>query len=209
MSGHVLDALATFVLGADTDGERREIEAHVASCRACAAALDALRDDASALALALAPLAPPPALRDRLLRTVAATPRFAAYEDRVARFLQVPLERARELLARIDDPASWVPGPAEGSSLVHLVAGVPRTIAGFVRCAPGVVFPAHLHEGDEWGLVLQGGYRDEDGTVYRAGDEAHLPPGSRHSFVALPGPELVFVTLLSGPVDFGGFRFEL
>jgi anti-sigma factor ChrR (cupin superfamily) len=69
-----------------------------------------------------------------------------------------------------------------------------------VRVPAGATFPLHRHIGEERVLVLQGGFEDQDGRVYRRGDEAWKPAGSEHSFVALPGPDLIYLVVLFGGV---------
>ncbi|QDV07730.1 ChrR Cupin-like domain protein [Planctomycetes bacterium Poly30] len=58
-----------------------------------------------------------------------------------------------------------------------------------IRMAPGCGYPMHRHLGPEDVLVLAGGYRDEDGRTYRAGDFVRYPAGSEHTPVALGGVE--------------------
>jgi anti-sigma factor ChrR (cupin superfamily) len=56
-----------------------------------------------------------------------------------------------------------------------------------IRMAPGAGYAAHRHVGGEDVLVLQGGYRDEQGE-YRQGEHVHYPSGSAHAPVALGDP---------------------
>jgi len=111
-----------------------------------------------------------------------------------------------------DLATSWVAGPSPEAQLFHIephpnivAAG---GLAGFVRVAPGARFPRHTHVGDEQVVVLAGGFTDEDGRVYRAGDESRHPAGTAHDFAALPGGPLVSPAVLrGGGVDFGsGFQ---
>jgi anti-sigma factor ChrR (cupin superfamily) len=52
--------------------------------------------------------------------------------------------------------------------------------AALLRYAPGASVPAHLHQGFEHVLILEGEQRDERGR-YPAGTLVVNPPGSRHS----------------------------
>ena len=66
-----LELCAALALGAIDDGDRRELEAHLASgCPQCQAELARLSDDVLVLAAAAPPAAPPPALRGRVLEAV-------------------------------------------------------------------------------------------------------------------------------------------
>ena len=65
-----LDTVAAYLLGALAGAERRELEAHVAACPQCREDVAELRVVADALPLAVPPVPPPPALRERLMATV-------------------------------------------------------------------------------------------------------------------------------------------
>ncbi len=57
-----------------------------------------------------------------------------------------------------------------------------------IRMEPGCAYAAHRHLGSEDVLVLQGGYRDGEGS-YHQGQHVHYPPGSAHAPRALGDPE--------------------
>jgi quercetin dioxygenase-like cupin family protein len=137
----------------------------------------------------LKPVAPSLDLRARLLHSADAPSRLARFADQVAELLDVGLDKARELLARIDDPSAWeeqLPGVA-----FLWVEGGPRVAAavrGFVRVRAGMQFPDHEHLGEEITLVLQGGFEDPDRqVVVRPGEVDHMPVGTSHGFRALAG----------------------
>jgi anti-sigma factor ChrR (cupin superfamily) len=62
-----------------------------------------------------------------------------------------------------------------------------------VRFAPGSIFPAHVHDGGEEFLVLEGTFSDDRGD-YPAGTYVRNPPGSRHATSSREGCTL-FVKL--------------
>ena len=64
------EQLAAYALDALDDSERRDFDDHLASCDQCRAELEGLRDAAAALAYVPEGPAPPPALRDRVLKQV-------------------------------------------------------------------------------------------------------------------------------------------
>ena len=79
---------------------------------------------------------------------------------------------------------SWLPLRQEdmGSSGRRRAGG---TV--LIHMDPGSGYAPHRHVGSEDVLVLQGGYRDEQGE-YRQGDHVHYSPGSEHTPVALGDP---------------------
>jgi anti-sigma factor RsiW len=66
------DAVAAYLLGALSDAERRELDAHLATCAHCRQDVASLRVVADVLPLAVPSVAPPAGLRDRLMDTVRA-----------------------------------------------------------------------------------------------------------------------------------------
>jgi putative transcriptional regulator len=202
---HVDDRLFELALGTLGDTERGEAEAHLADCARCAGELAGVRETLGALPLALEPALPPPALRVRLLAEVTGPSRFAAFIDRVAEMLDVAAERARAMLADLVDATRWQPGFSPGMELVHVHGGprVAHAITGFVRMAPGTRFPLHKHVGAERVIVLQGAFRDSDGSVYRAGDETSMGPGSEHEFEAIGDVDLVYLAVVLDGLQVG------
>lgn len=85
------EQLAAYALDALDDTERREFEEHLATCDRCREELEGLRDAAAALAYIPEGPAPPPALRDRVLKRV--------HEDRAPNV--VPLTRRRFALPAV------------------------------------------------------------------------------------------------------------
>jgi quercetin dioxygenase-like cupin family protein len=153
------------------------------------------------------PVEPSAALRARVLASARPETRFAGFEARLAALLDLPPEAVRALTARIaaagDDP--WVDDRVPGVRLLHF-AGGPRHAAahcGIVHVAPGVRYPAHRHEGEEWCLVLAGA-AEEEGTGRRlaAGDLDVQPPGSAHAYRAAGDAPFVFAVVLTGDITF-------
>jgi anti-sigma-K factor RskA len=64
------EQLAAYALDALDDSERRDFEEHLATCEQCREELEGLRDAAAALAYVPEGPAPPPALRERVLKRV-------------------------------------------------------------------------------------------------------------------------------------------
>lgn len=157
-----------------------------------------------ALAAAL-PTAPPAALKERLLRSVESASRFERFAARVGELCDLARDAAQRLLDSTTDAAKWVVMP-DGAAELFDIQGGPRVagcVTGFIRMKEGAVFPEHAHVGEERVLVLQGGFIDDDGRRYRAGDEAVRAPDTAHSFTAAPGPDLLYLVVVEKGIRIG------
>lgn len=195
-------------LGTADKNVTRTAATHLGSCTQCARAIDEAREAMAATVSSSASTVrgPSPALRERLMKSIASTNRFDGFAARVAHILDVTQERALELLAAIDLATSWEPGPFPGVSLFHLQAGprYPNAMAGFVRMTPGLAFPHHKHLGVEHLLILQGGFKQSDGLLMARGSEESAKTGEEHSFDVLPGLDLIYLTVIeSGGLQIG------
>jgi quercetin dioxygenase-like cupin family protein len=155
-----------------------------------------------------AALEPSAELRRRVFATLDPATRFAGFAARLAFFFDLPVERARELLALVAgaDAAPWVGEPGSGIRLLHF-AGGPRHAGadcGLVHIAPGTRFPFHRHVGDEWNYVVQGAMQEEGtGRRFAPGDLVCNDAGSEHAFVAVGDEPLVFGAVVRG-LEFPG-----
>lgn len=206
MTAHIADLIPDYALGTLRGEERARVETHVAGCPTCAAELADTASVVELIALSLEPVEPPPELRERILVAAAGESRFASFVDLVASLIDQSRELVRKLLDSIDDAAAWEPGPVAGTKLMHLPQGPALAgagaVVGFVRVDPGVTFPYHRHLGDERVVILQGGLRDEDGSVARRGDIVDKPGETAHSFVAIGDVPLVYLVVLQKGVEF-------
>jgi len=94
--------------------------------------------------------------------------------------------------------SSLVPGVA-----IHDVMGDRRTRAGdrlyLLRAKGGMTMPEHSHDGEEWTLVLTGGY-NVDGHSFRRGD-LHIEDESEvHSPSINDGEDCICLVMVEGPL---------
>lgn len=210
MTDHTEALLTGFALGLLEGQELAQAQELVRTNPEAAAELARMQDDFHMLAFDAAPLPAPPGGLERLLEATKGVSRFDDFVQTVADLIGDVAARAKTLLDSLDDPASWVPGPAPGTALVHFEGG-PRleaALVGFVSVEPGTLFPEHTHLGEEIVMVLQGAFRDSDGTVVGPGDVRRMSDGTRHDFVALEGPTLIYLVVLERGVEFD-FPFEI
>lgn len=175
------------------------------------AASPSVGETVARLADALAPVAPGPALRERLFASLASGGRLHRFADGVAELLDLPVDQARGLLDGIDAAQSWSGSPIPGVDLFHLPGGpkVENCIRGFIKVERGGRFPHHRHVGDEAVLVVQGRYRDTvSGVVFGPGDIARMTPGTEHELVVEPGPTLIYLAVVHKGVGIGERIFK-
>jgi anti-sigma factor ChrR (cupin superfamily) len=198
----IRDLLPAYALDALDDVEAELVANAVAADPALAAELGALIEVTGDLGMIAAPVPPAAAVRARLL-DAARGERFARFADRFAAMFDVAASRARELLALVDRPEAWEPGPSPHSWLAHFDGGprVATADCGFIRLARGERFAWHRHTGDEHCLILQGEADDSMCGRLRVGDEGQLPGGTEHDFVAVGDEDLIFAVWVRG-VDF-------
>ena len=193
-------------LGILDDGERRELECELAASEPARAELASLERSVAELAAAEHPLRPSPELRARLLRALDPATRFEGFAERLAGFLDLGAARARELLASLADAGSapWEDDVVAGVRLLHFAGGarVANADCGLVRCEPGVLYPRHLHQGDEWAFVLQGEGLEDTGRHWEPGDLIRNPAGSAHSFRSVGEEPFVFAIVLHAGIRF-------
>jgi anti-sigma-K factor RskA len=159
----VHDLTAAYALDALDENERREYERHLSGCESCREELASFRETAGALALAVESPAPPPELRERILREARNGAKVVPLRSRrpfqltaglaaaaaclaiglglwatsLARSLDREREARAELAALIADPAARsVPIAEAGGRLVLGRDGRAALLVGRLRPAP-------------------------------------------------------------------------
>lgn len=207
MTGDVRELLPLYALGLLEGDEAASVERAIAADRALAAELATYQDTAGSLGAALTPVTPPPDIKARLMASVGGG-RFEALATRMAALFEVTVERARELLGLIERPASWVT-QLPGIALIHFEGGpaLANADCGFLRVAPGTIFPPHTHIGDETVTVLAGEMKDlVSGHVIRPGEDYGQRSGTTHYFQAVGDEELIYASRALDGIEVGGQR---
>jgi hypothetical protein len=153
------------------------------------------------------PVEPPEEIRTQIIASSGGG-KFATHAGRMGAIFDVSIDRAHEILGLMERKRSWEL-PMAGLGLVHFDGG-PRAASadcGFVRLAPGCVFPYHRHRGDELTIMLQGSVRDRaTGRLLVAGDEVEHVKDSEHELVCEGTVDAVFATRVFDGIEIGGRR---
>jgi mannose-6-phosphate isomerase-like protein (cupin superfamily) len=198
----IRELLPLYALGILEPDELQSVEQAVARDPRLAAELAAYQDTASQLA---SPIEPSPAVRSRLLASAGGGP-LERFAQRLGTLFDVTVERARELLGLIERPASWEP-QAPGIALVHFDGGAAYAAAdcGFIRIAPGAVFPFHKHVGDEACVILEGTlYDGTNDRLFEAGEEYFQPAGTEHALINKGSVDCVFAARAMHGIEVAG-----
>ncbi|MGE0811757.1 MAG: cupin domain-containing protein [Vicinamibacterales bacterium] len=165
-------ALADAAGALDAD-EQRELAARLATLPdEVREAVARLYETTTALAASVAPLVPPPHVRERVLAAVRAPGRYTLHAS----------------------DADWFDTPFPGIRGRVLAVDQARGMATlFLRAEPGAVYPSHQHHGPEECYVLRGSVVI-DGRTLHAGDFHHADDGSLHAEITtLDGADVLIV----------------
>jgi len=207
MIGDVRELLPLYALGLLESEEAGVVERAIAGDQTLAAELAAYQRTADALGATIEPVVPSPAVAQRLMASIGGG-RFEAFSTRMAKLFDVTLDRARELLGLIERPASWIP-QLPGLSLVHFEGGPAAATAdcGFIRLAPGAMFPPHTHLGEEIVTVLRGQIRDVvNGRLVVTGDDYVQSQGTNHHLICIGDEDCIYASRATDGIAIGGVR---
>lgn len=204
-NGHAryADHVAPWLLGALGEREREEFERHLAACVRCREEVAALRPAVEALPLAAPPVAPPPELRDRIMRVV----------ESEAELLQAAGEQADRAPEPRRERRRW---PVFGSLRPALVAAVTALVVG-VGVGGYLIGNASTGGGGARVVAAKVSFPAAHASVRTEGDEASLdlanmppPPRGRVYQVWLkrdgqpPRPTRALFVVRSGSVTIPG-----
>ena len=107
-----------------------------------------------------------------------------------------------QLARHLPDGAQWRP-VLGGFEEIRLDIPGPHYRVSLLKLAPGRGLPAHRHVGEEFTVVLHGGYSDATGS-YGVGDLAIGPGVERHEPIADPGDPCIALIVVERPVVLTG-----
>jgi putative transcriptional regulator len=170
------------------------LEAHLAGCPDCRAAVAEMSAPGGALLRGL-PGAPLPAgLWGRLRERIAEAPP----KDATPALAGLPLPAAALAELPPIHRLNWHWGFVRGARFIALRDPATHSHLLIGYSPPQRTFPRHFHVGPEDVVVLTGGYEDDEGH-YEAGQYATYEPGTVHQPVVVPGETCWTLTRLETP----------
>lgn len=176
-----------YSLGALDEQEARQFEAHLnAGCAECAAEVRSFDPVLVSLAACPTEVAPPPAVRARLLDLLHAAAPIAS-SPAGTRAMAAP-----EMLQIRAHEGEWQE-LAPGVTRKFLFTDTQRgTTTSLIKLRPGAQIPTHHHSGVEECLIVAGDMCSGD-DVFNAGDYVCAPAGSVHEQLYTVHGALLFI----------------
>jgi putative transcriptional regulator len=197
------DALFEYASGTLGEGQALAVATHASLCTACAHEIEAIEAAGGAL-LEAVPTADVSeralaAVLDRLDEPIALPPRRPAFDAETRRLLPKPL--LHYLGANLGD----LPWRSVGRMYeeARLPLALKAAKASLMRLKPGTLVPQHGHRGQEWTLVLTGGYHD-GGEAFARGDFDAKDPSHRHQPRVDDDGECLCLVILDAPLKLSG-----
>ncbi len=138
------------------------------------------------------------ALWARLERSVERAPlRYAPFFDQLGDLFGLDDAGVSGELERSLDPGGWTRTPFTGVRLFRVNVGVGARghEAFLVRLAKKARIPRHRHPGQETTFVLEGGYREDSGREFHAGDSTRESSADSYHSLEVIGDETCLIAL--------------
>jgi anti-sigma-K factor RskA len=203
------ESVAPYLLGALPDGELETFEAHLAHCADCREELDALLPAVRALPNSVEPMAPPPALKARIMAEVQREASLLAAAGPAAD--EPPAAARRRRLPRFSMPrlatvaaaaALLFVGVAIGFGVSQLGSDGPKTVQASVdaRLAPAAGAEVEMTD-KEATLVAHGLPPAPTGRVYQVWLKRAGQAPEATSALFLPASDGTATATVTGPLD--------
>ena len=200
------ELLAAYSAGSLPLSQALCISAHLEHCESCRHKLMRLNRVGSELMQQLKPSPASEALKARLLDSLDSLPATAPVEEAEPGPGSVP-RCLRQFVKDNYESLSW-----KRVSVDIFSAELCRDSNGarveLLKIRPGGKAFTHTHLGDEYTVILEGSFSDEDG-LYKQGDFLVRSPNERHRPVATQDRECICLAVTEGPIQFTGFFSRL
>ena len=173
-----LEQTAPYALGALDDDERASFEQHLATCTQCAAEVRELQEVAGLLATAAKPVAPPPALRDRILA-----------DARAVR----PISAAAQ---RPQSPPATPPGDANERTDIKGTVSTRHSVFPWLAAAAAILIAVAINMRYQGERNARAGMEQQLASIRATLDSTGAALASRDSLIAnLVGPDVQAVSV--------------
>lgn len=182
------------------------ISVHLENCDLCARKLRRLNQVGSELMHQLKPSPPDSSLKDQLLERLASIDEDAVEDQTIPGDASVPRCLHQFIKTGLQD-VSW----NRVSRDIHtfeLCRDQNNAKVELLRIKPGGTSGKHTHMGDEYTVILEGSFSDEDG-LYHQGDFLVRDKNQRHTPVATSDSECICLAVTEAPIQFTGFFSRL
>ena len=200
------ELLASYSAGSLPLSQALCVSAHLEHCQGCTQKLHRLNHIGSELMQKLKPARASDELKQKLLSMLDSLP------------VDMPEEQARKIDSRIPrclhqfverdyDDLNWKRVSADIHS-VELCRDSNGAKVELIKIRPGGSATTHTHMADEYTVILEGSFSDENG-LYGEGDFLVKNKNDRHTPVATQDRECICLAVTEGPIQFTGFIHRL
>ena len=196
------DLLAAYSAGSLPLSQALCISTHIEHCTECARKLQRLNRVGSELMQQLKPAPASEALRNKLFEQL-----DSLHEDEAdVSVQQTDSSVPRCLQQFVPSDYSALPWRRVSAAIhsVELCRDFNGAKVELLKIKPGGAAHTHTHLGDEYTVILEGGFSDESG-LYGEGDFLLRDQSDKHTPVATQDRECICLAVTEGPIQFTGF----
>lgn len=113
----------------------------------------------------------------------------------------------RQFISRDYDDLEWK-NISTAIQSVSLCTDINGSKVELMKIGPGGAVPTHTHTGDEYTLLLEGSFSDEEG-IYKKGDFLVRDGRHKHKPVVSKDQECICLAVTDAPIEFTGFFTRL
>jgi putative transcriptional regulator len=177
------------------------IATHLETCQQCLANVKRLNSIGAQLLEQLEPVVASASLKDSVFAKLDDTP-VKEQADTVNYQTQIP----RALRQFISDDYASLPWQtvSPGIQAAKLCIDTNGAKVEMLRIKPGGKVPTHTHTGDEYTIILEGSFSDDNG-IYKAGDFLVRDGRHKHKPIVTNDRECICLTVTDAPIEFTGF----
>ena len=195
------DLLAGYSAGSLPLSQAMCISAHLEHCPSCGQKLQRLNSVGSAL---MEKLTPAPASADLKAQLLERLDSLSEDSPKAVRSANPSIPRClHQFIDRDYSQLDWKRVSMDIHS-VELCRDSNGAKVELLKIKPGGSASTHTHAGDEYTVILEGSFSDEQG-VYRKGDFLLRDHSDQHTPMATQDRECICLAVTEGPVQFTGF----